>query len=169
MEVLQEGLLKIDPGLYLWTVVTFGILVLILRKFAWKPIVNALDARAEKIRGDIDSTEKARFEAEKLQADYKELMANARQESAQIIEKGRIEAEAVRAEVVEKARKEASEITDKARTEIELAKDRALDEIKTEVVSFSAEIASKIIRKNINADDQKAIVEEVFNKIGTVQ
>lgn len=169
MEVLQEGLLRIDPGLYLWTVITFSILVLILWKFAWRPIVNALDARAEKIRGDIDKTENARFEAEKLMAEYKELMANARQESAQIIQKGKDEAEAVRGEIVEKARKESSEIAEKAKNDIELAKDKALVEIKTEVVSFSTEIASKIIRKNINSDDQKAIVEEVFNKMGTVQ
>lgn len=169
MDIIKEGLLKIDFGLLLWTIITFIVLLLILWKAAWKPIVEALDARAEKIRGDIDNAEKSRQEAEKLMAQHKEMMDEAKDESAKIVARGKEEAEQVRNELIEKANKDAKDIAERAKKEINLAKDKALAEIKDEVVMLSTEIASKIISKNINADDQKSLVEEALNKIGTVQ
>jgi F-type H+-transporting ATPase subunit b len=169
MAVIQEGLLKVDPGLLLWTIITFAVLVLLLWKTAWRPIVDALDARAEKVRGDIENAEKAREEAEKVLATHRQEMAKARDAAADIISKGREEAEKIKAEIVEKANKDASTIVERSRKEIELAKDSALAEIKNEVVLLSTEIASKIISKNINPDDQKALVQEALNKMRTVQ
>ena len=89
MDVLKEGLLKVDPGLFLWTVITFLVLLLILWKAAWKPIVEALDARAEKVRGDIETAEKSRLETEKLLSQHKEMMDKAKDEAAQIISEGK--------------------------------------------------------------------------------
>ena len=96
-------------------------------------------------------------------------MDKARDESAKIVAKGKEDAEKVRQEIVEKANKDAKDIAERAKKEINLAKDKALADIKDEVVMLSTEIASKIISKNINADDQKSLVEEALNKIGTVQ
>jgi F-type H+-transporting ATPase subunit b len=96
-------------------------------------------------------------------------MDNSRNEAAQIIAKGREEAERMKNEIVEKASAESRAIADRAKKEIELAKDKAIIDIKTEVVVLSTEIASKIISKNIKAEDQKALVEEALNKMGTVQ
>jgi F-type H+-transporting ATPase subunit b len=169
MEFLKEGLLRVDPGLMLWTIITFIVLVLIMWKAAWRPIVDALDARAEKIRFDIDNAERTRQEAEKLLSQHKAMMDNARNEASQIIAKGREEAEKMKAEIVEKATTESRTIAERAKKEIDLAKDKALLDIKTEVVLLSTEIASKIINKNIKPEDQKALVEEALNKIGTVQ
>jgi len=169
MEFLKEGLLRVDPGLMLWTIITFLVLVLIMWKAAWRPIVDALDARAEKIRFDIDNAERTRQEAEKLLSQHKAMMDNARNEASQVIAKGREEAEKMKAEIVEKATTESRTIADRAKKEIDLAKEKALLDIKTEVVLLSTEIASKIINKNIKAEDQKALVEEALNKIGTVQ
>lgn len=169
MQVIKEGLLKVDPGLLLWTVITFVVLLLLLWKTAWKPIVEALDARAEKIRGDIDQADKSRQEAEKVLAEHKELMANAKDESAKIIAQGREEAEKVKAEIMEKAQGEAKDLAERAKKEIVMAKDSALNELKTEIVSISTDIASKIIDKNLKPEDQNALVEEALNKIGTVQ
>lgn len=169
MQVIKEGLLKVDPGLLLWTIITFFVLVVLLWKTAWKPIVEALDARAEKIRGDIDNAERARQEAEKVFAQHKQMMDNAKNEASDIIVKGREEAERMKNEIVEKAGKEARDTVDRARKEIELAKDKALSDIKTEIVTLSTDIASKIIGKSINSSDQKAFVEEALNKMRTVQ
>ena len=169
MEFLKEGLLRVDPGLLLWTILTFLVMMLILWKAAWKPIVDSMDARAEKIRFDIDNAERTRQEAEKLLSQHKAMMDNARNEAAQIIAKGREEAEKMKAEIVEKAATESRTIADRAKKEIDLAKDKALLDIKTEVVLLTTEIASKIINKNIKPEDQKALVEEALNKIGTVQ
>ncbi|HOD15790.1 MAG TPA: F0F1 ATP synthase subunit B [Spirochaetota bacterium] len=169
MDFLKEGLLRVDPGLLLWTVITFLVMMGILWKVAWRPIVDAMDARAEKVRFEIDNAERTRQEAEKLLAQHKAMMDNSRNEAAQIIAKGREEAERMKNEIVEKASAESRTIADRAKKEIELAKDKAIIDIKTEVVVLSTEIASKIINKNIKAEDQKALVEEALNKMGTVQ
>jgi len=169
MQVIQEGLLKVDPGLLLWTMITFIVLVLILWKTAWKPIVEALDARAEKIRGDIDNAEKSRQEAEKIYTKHKEMMDRAKDEAAQIVSKGREDAEKVKNEIVEKANSAAKEISERAKREIEIAKEKAISDLKNEVVTLSTEIASKIIKKNINSSDQKSLVEEALDKMRTVQ
>ena len=169
MDFLKEGLLKVDPGLLLWTIITFVVLLLILWKAAWRPIGDALDARAEKVRFEIDNAERTRQEAEKLLNQHKAMMDNAKNEALQIIAKGREEAEKMKNEILEKANTESRTIADRAKKEIELAKDKALADIKTEVVLLSTGIASKIIGKNIKPEDQKALVEEALNKMGTVQ
>ena len=169
MEAIQEGLLKVEPGLLLWTIITFTVLVLILWKAAWKPIVEALDARAEKVRSDIENADKSRQEAEKLLAQHREMMNNAKTEAANIIADGRAEAEKMKNEIVSKASSEAKDMSDRAKKEIDLAKDKALADIKAEIVVLSTEIAAKIINKNLKPDDQKALVEETLNKVRTVQ
>jgi len=169
MQVIQEGLLKVDPGLLLWTIITFIVLLLILWKAAWKPIVESLDARAEKIRGDIDNAEKSRQEAEKLYAQHKEMMDRAKDEATQIIAKGKEDAEKIKNDIVDKANSSAKVIAERAKKEIELAKDKAINELKNEVVLLSTEIASKIVKKNINLNDQKGLVEEVLKDLRTVQ
>ena len=169
MEAIQEGLLKVEPGLFLWTVITFAVLVLILWKAAWKPVVEALDARAERVRGDIENADRSRQEAEKLLAQHREMMNNAKTEAANIIADGRAEAEKMKNDIVSKATTEAKDLSDRARREIDLAKDKALAEIKAEIVTLSTDIAAKIINKNLKPEDQKALVEETLNKVRTVQ
>jgi F-type H+-transporting ATPase subunit b len=169
MEVIQEGLLRVEPGLLLWTIITFIVLLLILWKAAWKPLVEALDSRAEKVRGDIENADRSRQEAEKLLAQHKAMMDNAKNEAAKIIADSKSEAEKVKNDIIAKAGADAKDLSDKAKKEINLAKEKALAEIKAEVVTLSTEIAAKIINKNLNPNDQKALVEEALNKVRTVQ
>lgn len=169
MEVIQEGLLRVEPGLLLWTVITFVVLLLILWKAAWKPITEALDARAEKVRGDIEHADRSRQEAEKLLAQHKLMMDNARNEAAKLIADTKSEADKMRNEIIEKAGADAKDISDRAKKEIVLAKDKALADIKAEIVVLSTDIAAKIINKNLNSNDQKSLVEETLNKVRTVQ
>lgn len=142
---------------------------MILWKAAWKPVVEALDARAEKVRSDIENADRSRQEAEKLLAQHKSMMDNAKNEAGKIISDSRAEAEKLKTEIIDKATADAKDVSDRAKREIELAKDRALADIKAEVVTLSTEIAAKIINKNLNPDDQKALVEETLNKVRTVQ
>lgn len=169
MDVIKEGLLKVEPGLLLWTIITFGVLVLLLWKTAWKPIVEALDARVEKIRGDIDIADKSRQEAEKLLAEHKEMMDKAKDEANQVIAKGKEEAEKIRNEILERANTDAREMADRAKKEISLAKDQAITDLKGEIVTISTDIASRIIQKNLNPDDQNDLVKETLDKMRTVQ
>ena len=169
MDALKEGLLKLDPGLLLWTVVTFVILVLILWKTAWKPIIASLDSRAEKLRGDIDKAEKARVEAEAILNKNKEILNNAKDETAGIIAEGKEGAEKIRAEIIAKAGHEAKEIAERSKREIATAKDKAISELKTEIVNIATDIASRIIVKNLNAKDQEAIVKDALSKLDNIQ
>lgn len=169
MDVLKEGLLKVDPGLFLWTVITFLVLLLILWKAAWKPIVEALDARAEKVRGDIEAAEKSRLDTEQLLSKHKAMLDKAKDEVSKIIEEGKSDAEALKTSIVEKANAEAKEMVERAEREIKMAKDKALAELNAEVVTLSTAIASKIIAKNLKPEDQKSFVEEALAKIRTVQ
>jgi len=169
LEILEKGLLRVEPGLLLWTIITFIVLLTILWKAAWKPVVEALDARAEKVRGDIENADRSRQEAEKLLAQHKAMMDNAKNEAAKIVSDSRAEAEKLKNEIIEKAGSDAKDLSERAKKEIDLAKDRALADIKAEVVNLSTEIAAKIINKNLNPDDQKALVEETLNKVRTVQ
>lgn len=169
MQVISEGLLKLDPGLFLWTVITFLVLLAILWKTAWKPIVGALDARAEKIHGDIEIAERNRKEAEELLAKYESMMKSSREEASEMIAKSKEEAESLKNQIIDDARKEAGEIADRSRKEIELAKDKALSDLKSEIVTISTDIASRIIKKNLAPEDQKGLVEEALDKMRTVQ
>ena len=89
LEILEKGLLRVEPGLLLWTIITFVVLLVILWKAAWKPVVEALDARAEKVRSDIENADRSRQEAEKLLAQHKSMMDNAKNEAAKIMSDSR--------------------------------------------------------------------------------
>ncbi|MDY6935863.1 MAG: F0F1 ATP synthase subunit B [Spirochaetota bacterium] len=165
MDAIREGLLKVDPGLFLWTVITFLVLFLILWKAAWKPIIEALGARAEKVKGDIERAESNRIEAEKLLAQHKEMMDKAKDEANNIITESRSHAEKVKSDMIEKANEESKEIIEKAKREINLAKDKAIIDLKAEVVNLSTDIASKIITTNLKPEDQRDLVEEVLKNL----
>jgi F-type H+-transporting ATPase subunit b len=169
MDALKEGLLKVEPGLLIWTIITFLVMVLILWKSAWTPIVNALDARAEKLKGDLDKAEKARLEAEEILNKHNILMNNAKNDTAQIIAEGKANAEKIRSEIITKAGQEAKEIAEKAKREVIMAKDKAISDLKLEIVNIATDIASKIIVKNLKPEDQDAIVKNALNKVNSIQ
>jgi F-type H+-transporting ATPase subunit b len=169
MEALKEGLLKLDPGLLLWTIITFLILVLILWKAAWKPIIAGLDSRAERLRGDIEKAEKARLEAEAILNKNKEVLDKASEETARIIADGKASAEKIRSEIIAKAGQEAKEAADRSKREIIAAKEKALGELKIEIVNIATDIASKIIVKNLKPEDQEAIVKDALRKVDSIQ
>ncbi len=166
MDAIKEGLLKVDPGLLLWTVITFAVLLLILWKAAWKPIVRALDSRAEKVRNDIETADRTRQKAEKVLEDNNAILGAAKGEADAIISRAREEAERIKAEILEKAGAESRALSEKVKRELQIAKENALQEIRKDIVVISTEVASRIIRKNLNPDDQKGLVEEAVSKIG---
>ena len=165
MEAFQEGLLKVEPGVFLWTLLSFGILLLILWKAAWRPIVSSLDGRAGRIRRDMGTAEAARKEAETLFLKHKETIENASDEAMKIISEGRADAERIKNDILEKANSEAQSIVQRAHREIEGAKDKAIVELKTEIVSISTDIAAKIIEKNLKPEDQRTLVEQALQKL----
>ena len=168
MDVLREGLLKIDPGLLLWSIITFVILLLILWKTAWKPIIKALDNRADKIMRDIETAEKSRSESERVLKEHRLMLDKAGEEVSQLIEKSRLDAESIKNSILAKAKTEADDIFEKANRDILLAKDVALEELKGEIAELSVKIAEKIISKSLKPEDHEDIVENILNKIKTI-
>jgi F-type H+-transporting ATPase subunit b len=165
LSAFSQGLLAVSPGLAIWTAISFLLLFLILWRFAWKPIVSALDARADRIRKDLETAASSRKEAEEMFYKHKSMIEYARDEALKIVGEGRGEAEQMKAEILEKANLEANEMIQRAKREIDLAREKAVQDIKSEIVNISTEIASKIIERNLKPEDQKALVENELTRL----
>ena len=123
----QEGggsLIDVNPGVVFWTVVTFIFLLLILKKFAWKPILIALDQRENAIKESLEKAEKAKQEAQKILDENQANLAKAEEESKKIINQSRIYAEKLKDQIISESRSEAKKIIDEASAEIERKKEK---------------------------------------------
>jgi len=158
-----------DWGLQIWTLVTFVILLVLLAKFAFKPIAQALDTRGQKIKQSIDDAEKSRAEAKKLMEDYQKQIAEARTEAGKVIEEARQLGERVRKEVVEKANAEASAVAQRAQEEIVRQKEKGIQELKDTVAALSVQIASKVIEKEVNEATHRQLIDTLIKDLGKVQ
>jgi len=168
-EAAGGGLLSIDWGLQIWTLITFLVLLVLLAKFAFKPIAQALDSRSETIKKSIDDAEKQRADAKKLMEDYQKQVAAARTEANKIIEEARALGETVRKEVVDKANGEASAAVQRAGEEIQRQKERGIQEMKDTVASLSVQIASRIMEKEINEATHRQLVENLIKDLAKIQ
>jgi F-type H+-transporting ATPase subunit b len=161
------GIMDIDPGLMIWTVITFVALLVVLRYTAWKPLIAALEARELRIREAVEQAEHARLEGERLLREHQERLEMATDEAHQIIEEGKADALRVQKEITEKAREEAEEFKVRARREVELAADQAKKELWEETARLSTLLAEKILQRNLNAQDQQRLLNEVLDQFGS--
>ena len=154
-------LVKPDIGLLFWTTVTFLILLVLLRKFAWKPILNAIKAREESIDNALASAEAAKEEMAQLKADNDRILKEAREERDAMLKEAREIKEKTIAEAKDKAGEEAKRIIDDAQEQIENQKMAALTELKNQVGEMSIAIAEKILRSELaDKAKQEALVDE---------
>jgi F-type H+-transporting ATPase subunit b len=161
------GIMDLNPGLSLWTAITFLILVVLLAKFAWGPIVKMLDERERTIRGAIEEARKERAEAERLLAEQKSALVNAQREAAEMAKRNQAEVEAFRAELTSRARKEADELVASARRQIQEEKAKAVAEIKGQVADLAIDVARKLIKLNLDDKTQRVLVEEYISQLPT--
>lgn len=159
-------LIKPEIGLIFWTGVSFLLLLVLLRKFAWKPILGAVEARDEKINEALHAAEAARQEISNLAAENEKLLAEARNEKDRIIADAKKTREAMVAEAKAVAESEAKRIVETARTSIENEKNAAMTEVKNLVANLSIEIAEKVLRKHFeNKDEQQSFVQKHLQDI----
>ncbi|NTU67813.1 MAG: F0F1 ATP synthase subunit B [Chlorobiaceae bacterium] len=163
--LLEGGLLNPNPGLIFWTAISFFIVMLILSKFAWGPIVSMLEEREKGIQSAIDRAHSAKDEAEAILKKNKELLARADSEADRLIREGREYADKVRTELTEKAQQESQKMIAAAKDEIEQEKRRALDVLRNEVADMAVKGAEKIIRTALDAEKQKAVVDEMIREL----
>lgn len=162
---MDNPLVQLDPGLFIWTILTFLVLLALLGKFAWKPLLAALDRRHEMINDALDNAEKAKQELGQLQQDSAKIVSEARTEAQEIVGKSRVEAEKLKGDMVEKAREEADSIVRNAEKKIELEMAKALAELRNEVADLSLLVASKLIQKNLSKEENQVLIEESLKKI----
>ncbi|TCD48165.1 F0F1 ATP synthase subunit B [Chlorobium sp. N1] len=165
--LLAGSLLSPEPGLIFWTTITFVLVLIILKKIAWGPIISALEEREKGIQSAIDRAHGAKEEAEAILRQNRELLAKADAEADKAIREGREYAEKVRAEITEKAHGESQKMIAAAKDEIEQEKRRALAELRNEVADLAVRGAEKIIRGALDADTQKKVVDSMIQDLST--
>lgn len=155
----------LDPGLFIWSVITFLILVGLLYKFAFNPLMRMQKARQEEIHQSIHDAERLRDEAQELLASYKKQLAEAREEAAAIVDRARKASESTKAEVLEEARVQAEAMLAKARQQIERDTSRALQKIREEVADLTIAATEKVARVGLSEQDQLRLIQEAINEI----
>ncbi len=162
---MDKALVQPDPGLFIWTIITFLVLLALLAKFAWRPLLEALDRRQAAIRKSLDDAQQARQELERLNQESALILNKARAEADQIIVSSRADAERLREDLKQKARAEADAIVKSAERQIQLETARALQQIRTEAVELSVMIASKLIQRNLTREDNERLIEEALSQV----
>jgi F-type H+-transporting ATPase subunit b len=162
---MDNPLVQPDPGLFIWTIVTFLVLLALLTKFAWRPLLQALDTRQQAIRKSLDDAQQAKQELERLNAESAQIIARSRVEADAIISQSRSDGDRLREEIRQKARAEADHIVKSAERQIQLETTRALEQIRHEAVELSVMIASKIIQRNLTKEDNERLIDEALKQV----
>jgi F-type H+-transporting ATPase subunit b len=162
---MNNPLVQPDPGLYLWTIATFLILLALLARFAWRPLLDALEKRQEVIRKSLDDARVARQELEQVKTDAAKLLAEARAEAGEIVSRTRSDAARFADEMKQKARTDADALVKHAERQIEMQTARAMETIRRETVDLSVEIASKILRRSISKEDNERLIDDTLKEM----
>ncbi len=157
---MDNPLVQPDPGLFLWTILTFLVLFGLLARFAWKPLLAMLEKREEIIRQSLDDAEKVKNELQRLQQESKEILSQARVEAQSILAKTRSEAEKLKGEIRQKAKAQADSILRDAEKQIQVETEKAIAVLKSDVVDLSLVVASKLIRRNLSKEDNQSLIED---------
>jgi len=162
---MNNPLIQPDPGLFIWTIVTFLVLLALLGKFAWRPLLQALESRQERIRKSLEDAERARQELERLQQESGKIMQQARIEAESIVTQTRADAERLREELKQKAKDEADNILRNAQQQIQLQTRQAIQQIRHEVADIAVLLASKLLERNIAKEDNARLIDDTLKQI----
>lgn len=167
-DVLQPQLVigSFTVGDSFFTLFTFALLLVLIRIFAWKPLMNVMKEREEHIASEIDSAEESRAQAENLLAEQREVLKQARIESQTMIENAKQLGEKEREEIIKAARLESDRLKEEAKTEIVREKEDAISALREQVGSLSVLIASKVIEKNLDEKAQNDLIQDYIERLG---
>jgi F-type H+-transporting ATPase subunit b len=160
-------MLQINPGLIVWTIATFVLLLIVLKKIAWKPLMGALESREKNIRETLEEAEEAKREAARILNENKLAMERANDEASRILRDGRTLAEQMKNELLAKAQENAKSIVDQAKAEIQREKETALLQVRNEVADLAITVAEKILDQELDTKKQKKIVDTELQKLPT--
>lgn len=161
----KPSLLSVNPGLIIWTIVVFLIFLFLLKKFAWGPLIKALNNREETIKNSLDNAEKTNRETAEMFEKNKKIVSEANVQASKILNDARELSAKIKDEIVSKANEEANRNIQKAREQIQSMKDTALESMKDDITDIAFKAAEKIIAKNLDKNKQMDIIDEFMNKI----
>lgn len=159
------SLLDVNPGLIIWTILTFLLLLIVLKKVAWKPILTALDKREKEIEDSLNRAEQAKEEAQKILEENQATLSKAEEESRKIIDQSRVYGDNLKEQLMKESKDQAKKIIEDASAEIERKKNAAFEELKNQIAEISVNAAERIMKENIDADKNKQIVNKYLSEI----
>ena len=162
---MNNPLVQVDPGLFIWTILVFLVLLTLLAKFAWTPLLQALEARQNTITKALDDARQAKLDLERLNMESEAIIRKARGEADAIITSTRADAERLKEELRQKARTEAEGIVKNAERQIQLETVRALQQIRHEAADLGVAIASKLIQRNLTREDNEKLIDEALKQL----
>jgi len=162
---MTNPLVQPDPGLFIWTILTFLVLLAVLAKFAWRPLLKALEARQEAIAKSLEDADRAKEELARLQSEHAKIIQQARVEADSILTRTRSDAERLREDLKAKAKEEADSMIRRAEQQIHLQTRQAVEQIRHEVADLAVTIASKLLERNLAKDDNDRLIRETLQQI----
>ncbi len=161
----SSGLVEIKPGLAIWTIVTFLILLVILKKLAWKPLIKLINEREQFIKDQIVEAKDLRQDAEKSLEERNNELEKAREEAVTIISQSKNTAEKIKEDMITKAKEETRELIEKGKQSIARERQIALNEIKTLTVELAINAAGKIVQETLDEKKHKKMVTEYLDSL----
>jgi len=162
---MGSRLITPDVGTIFWTVVTFAILAFLLSRYAWKPLLQILDERERTVRDSLEQAKKARAEAEETLRKNQETLANARRETAAIIEQGKREGEALKAEILAQSRKEAQELVEQGKRQIQYEQKQAIEKLRTQVADLAIQAAERLIVRSLDDKKHRELLDDYVRSL----
>jgi F-type H+-transporting ATPase subunit b len=162
---MDNPLVQPDPGLFIWTIATFLVLLFLLAKFAWRPLLKALEGRQEAIKRSLEDADKAKQELARLQQESTKIIDQARVDAEGILAKTRGDGDRLREELKVRAKEEADTIIRNARQQIEMETRQAVQQVRREVADLSVMIASKLLERNLVKEDNDRLINETLKQI----
>jgi len=166
---MGSNLITPDPGTVLWTVITFIVLAGLLAKFAWKPLLTTLQERERTIRESLEQAQKARAEGEETLRRNQEILAQARRETAAILDQGKREAESLRAEILAQARKEAQDLVEQGKRQVQFEQKQAMEQLRRQVADLAIQAAERLITRSLDDSAQRQLVDDYVRGLTSLQ
>jgi F-type H+-transporting ATPase subunit b len=161
----EYSLLSLDPGVGIWAVITFVALLIILKKFAWSPIINSLDEREKRLQSSLKTAEDARNESKRIAEEQKRILAEARDEAATIMSNARRSAEEFKQKIETSAKSEKEKIISSAESEIRTMTDAAVRDLRNASVDLAIGATEKLLHTSLNEQNSRKLVEQYIEEM----
>jgi len=161
----ENNLFAGDIGNVFWTLLIFGLVIVVLGKFAWTPLLNGLQQREEFIRTSLEEAKEDRLAAEARLQEYEQRLSGAKNEANEIIERAKSEAESLRVRLEQQAREESEGMLDRAKREIDIAKQSAVKELYSTSAELATDIAGKILRRELSSQDHDRLIKDSIGEL----